>query len=368
LLIDYTFSSPEASLDELVNIINNTSLLEDYNHTVSYTQPYKFLKLSKSISYTENLEVSIGYINQYLEDVTIQFHQNDNEFSGFSIITALVESIEYIGDEIKFNIAFEIPVNGEIYDGIDTDGDGINDDIDTDDDNDGVLDTDDAFPLDSTEDTDTDGDGTGNNADTDDDNDGFSDEDEITCGTNALDATEIPTDTDSDSIPDCIDTDDDNDGTLDTDDAFPLDPTEDMDTDGDGIGDNTDPDIDGDGIDNEADVDINGDGINDNGIDSDGDGINDANDDDDGTLGLNDELSIVGLKLYPNPSVDQINVSGIKSNDKVTVYNLMGQVIHTTISKSDDTLLINVHNYTKGIYIAVILQENKRTSIKFIKR
>ena len=368
LLIDYTFSSPEASLDELVNIINNTSLLEDYNHTVSYTQPYKFLKLSKSISYTENLEVSIGYINQYLEDVTIQFHQNDNEFSGFSIITALVESIEYIGDEIKFNIAFEIPVNGEIYDGIDTDGDGINDDIDTDDDNDGVLDTDDAFPLDSTEDTDTDGDGTGNNADTDDDNDGFSDEDEITCGTNALDVTEIPTDTDSDSIPDCIDTDDDNDGTLDTDDAFPLDPTEDMDTDGDGIGDNTDPDIDGDGIDNEADVDINGDGINDNGIDSDGDGINDANDDDDGTLGLNDELSIVGLKLYPNPSVDQINVSGIKSNDKVTIYNLMGQVIHTTISKSDDTLLINVYNYTNGIYIAVILSDNKRTSIKFIKK
>ena len=141
-----------------------------------------------------------------------------------------------------------------------------------------------------------------------------------------------------------------------------------MDTDGDGIGDNTDPDIDGDGIDNEADVDINGDGINDNGIDSDGDGINDANDDDDGTLGLNDELSIVGLKLYPNPSVDQINVSGIKSNDKVTIYNLMGQVIHTTISKSDDTLLINVYNYTNGIYIAVILSDNKRTSIKFIKK
>tara|TARA_R110002096_G_scaffold423168_1_gene630108 strand:+ start:31 stop:2400 length:2370 start_codon:yes stop_codon:yes gene_type:complete len=202
LIIDYAFSNPEVAIDELVNIINNVSLLEDYNHSISYTQPYKFLKLSKSISYTENLEVSIGYINQYLEDATIQFHQNSNEFSGFSIITSWVESIEYIGDEIKFNIAFEIPVNGII----------------------------------------------------------------------------------------------------------------------------------------------------------------------DSSLGLNDEASIVGLKLYPNPSVDQINVSGIKSNNKVVIYNLMGQVIDTVISKLDGTLLINVHNYTKGIYIAVILQENKRTSIKFIKR
>ena len=46
---------------------------------------------------------------------------------------------------------------------------------DTDDDGDGTLDMDDAFPLDSTEDTDTDGDGTGDNADIDDDGDGVSD-------------------------------------------------------------------------------------------------------------------------------------------------------------------------------------------------
>ena len=45
---------------------------------------------------------------------------------------------------------------------IDTDGDGTADDIDTDDDNDGVLDSSDAFPLDPLEHL-TDGDGTGNN-------------------------------------------------------------------------------------------------------------------------------------------------------------------------------------------------------------
>ena len=47
--------------------------------------------------------------------------------------------------------------------------------LDADDDGDGVDDTSDAFPLDSTETADYDGDGTGDNADTDDDADGVLD-------------------------------------------------------------------------------------------------------------------------------------------------------------------------------------------------
>jgi len=58
---------------------------------------------------------------------------------------------------------------------LDTDSDGQSNDIDTDDDNDGVEDQQDAFPLDLYESMDTDGDGIGNNADLDDDNDGYLD-------------------------------------------------------------------------------------------------------------------------------------------------------------------------------------------------
>ncbi len=58
---------------------------------------------------------------------------------------------------------------------MDTDNDGIGNNKDTDDDNDGIADADDAFPLDNTESVDTDGDGIGNNADLDDDNDGYED-------------------------------------------------------------------------------------------------------------------------------------------------------------------------------------------------
>ena len=50
----------------------------------------------------------------------------------------------------------------------DFDGDGSPDHIDPDDDNDGVFDDVDAFPLDSNESEDTDGDGVGNNQYTDD--------------------------------------------------------------------------------------------------------------------------------------------------------------------------------------------------------
>jgi len=79
----------------------------------------------------------------------------------------------------------------------DTDGDGIPDFQDLDDDNDGVNDSLDAFPLNPNETLDTDSDGIGNNADTDDDNDGLSDTKEQQLGTNSL-----LTDTDRDGLAD----------------------------------------------------------------------------------------------------------------------------------------------------------------------
>ncbi|MDC0119905.1 cadherin domain-containing protein, partial [Flavobacteriaceae bacterium] len=170
---------------------------------------------------------------------------------------------------------------------LDTDRDGLGDVIDSDDDGDGVPDTEDDFPTDATESTDTDGDGTGDisdldddgdgvpdatdNApftpnvdqldtdgdgigdidDPDDDNDSYSDTDEISCGSDPLFAASLPADTDSDGTPDCLDTDDDNDGYSDTDEitcgSNPLDATsKPIDTDNDGIANCIDTDDDND--------------------------------------------------------------------------------------------------------------------------
>ncbi len=122
-------------------------------------------------------------------------------------------------------------------------------------DGDGVEDSRDAFPQDSTESADTDSDGIGNNADTDDDGDGVPDTEDAfpLDGSETLDTDSdgigdvADPDLDNDGIPDEIDTDSDNDGVEDAQDAFPLNSTETLDTDGDGIGNNTDADDDGDG-------------------------------------------------------------------------------------------------------------------------
>jgi len=95
-------------------------------------------------------------------------------------------------------------------------------------------------------------------------------------------------DTDGDGISDATDPDDDNDGVLDDDDAFPEDEGESVDTDGDGIGNNEDTDDDNDGVlddddafplDDTESVDTDDDGTGDNAdTDDDNDGILDVDD------------------------------------------------------------------------------------------
>ena len=221
--------------------------------------------------------------------------------------------------------------------GIDTDEDGVDDD-------------DDAFPDDSTEWADTDGDGVGDNADTDDDDDGWSDQDEVVCGSELLDSGSVPADSDADGECDALDPDDDDDGVVDSDDAFPSNPTEWTDTDGDGIGNNADgdddgdgwgdstesdcgsdpmdgevspKDIDGDGACNIQDPDDDGDGVADEDdafpldntewLDTDGDGLGDNSDqDDDGDQFVDEyESECMSDPLDPNSSPSDSDGDGI---------------------------------------------------------
>lgn len=118
----------------------------------------------------------------------------------------------------------------------DSDGDTIGNNKDDDDDNDGVKDSEDAMPLNANETLDTDKDGIGNNEDTDDDGDGISDLDELKQNIDPLNP-----DTDGDKVND-------------KEDAYPLDPTQAYDYDRDGISDAMDPDADNDGIPKDKDV------------------------------------------------------------------------------------------------------------------
>ena len=160
---------------------------------------------------------------------------------------------------------------------IDTDGDGIIDALDTDDDGDGVLtiNEDPNGDNDPTNDN-TDGDGLPNYLDPDDDGDG------VPTATEDLDGDGDPRNdnTDGDGLPNYLDPDDDGDGVPTTGEDIDNDgdPTDD-DTDGDGIPNYADPDDDGDAIPTLIE-DVNGDGDPTN-DDSDGDGVFDYLDPDD---------------------------------------------------------------------------------------
>jgi len=135
----------------------------------------------------------------------------------------------FLAPEFEIDLALLITADGAP----DIDKDGLSNDVDRDDDNDGVPDVRDAFPLEPEEWEDKDGDLIGDNLDADVDADGVGD------------------DRNNNGIPDCDELDLDGDGVNRARsvpwDAFPLDPKEWRDTDGDGIGDNADKDDDGDG-------------------------------------------------------------------------------------------------------------------------
>ncbi|WP_394749841.1 T9SS type B sorting domain-containing protein [Spongiimicrobium salis] len=221
--------------------------------------------------------------------------------------------------------------------GLDSDGDGIDDDIDLDADNDGIPDIDESDGNDPY--GDEDGDGIPNWEDTTDDGDAG---DGSTTDYTDNDGNGIPDvyDTDGDGIPNHLDLDSDNDGIPDIieaggtdtdgdgridypvpgdptslndgngdglDDDIATTPLEDPDSDGDGVADRVDLDSDNDGIPDVVEAggtDTDGDGVLDGFVDADNDGFNDLVDADNDTIpGQND-----GGTPLPNPDSDSDGV------------------------------------------------------------
>ena len=183
--------------------------------------------ISDNIVATTN--VDINSVGTYF----VRYNVSDGNGNAAAEVTRIVTITDADIDDDGIADSNDNCVNEANSDQLDTDNDNIGDICDLDDDGDGVLDFQDAFPLDATESIDSDSDGIGDNADTDDDNDSVLDGDDAF----PLDASES-VDTDGDGIGNNIDTDDDGDGVPDLQDAFPLKNTETKDSDGDGIGDN----------------------------------------------------------------------------------------------------------------------------------
>jgi hypothetical protein len=80
-------------------------------------------------------------------------------------------------------------------------------------------------------------------------------------------------------------------------------------------------------------------------------------------LGLDNWMEEVhDLKLFPNPTTDYIQISGLKNIENYSIYNVIGSEISKGTISNDEK--VNIQNLTNGLYF---LKFENGNTIKFIK-
>lgn len=83
----------------------------------------------------------------------------------------------------------------------------------------------------------------------------------------------------------------------------------------------------------------------------------------DPTLGTNEPTVAQKIEVYPNPSTDFIQVSGLKNTENYTIYNVTGQQIGNGTMTNNEK--INIQNLSNGMYF---LKFNNAETFKFVKK
>jgi len=76
------------------------------------------------------------------------------------------------------------------------------------------------------------------------------------------------------------------------------------------------------------------------------------------------------ILLHPNPSSHQLNI-GVESNldlpDSYYINNILGQKMNQKIILSNEDLVVDISNFSHGIYFITIYKENQSKTLQFIK-
>lgn len=82
-------------------------------------------------------------------------------------------------------------------------------------------------------------------------------------------------------------------------------------------------------------------------------------------LNINHDLTKNGIKIYPNPASETINISGLNKISQVEIFNVAGQKMITVKEKASG---INIQHLPQGTYILKVTADGKTTNHKFIKK
>lgn len=86
----------------------------------------------------------------------------------------------------------------------------------------------------------------------------------------------------------------------------------------------------------------------------------------------NDDHEMIKLNIYPNPSKETINVTGmdISENMKIRIVDVSGKIMPNIETKSINSnhLQINITSLSAGTYLLILENENSRTVKSFIKQ
>lgn len=81
------------------------------------------------------------------------------------------------------------------------------------------------------------------------------------------------------------------------------------------------------------------------------------------------EKSDLGITVYPNPAIDEINVRSKAAKIKqISIVDISGRSIKTVLSNQDNDMSINVSDLESGSYILIINTDKGRYNSKFIKK
>lgn len=80
-----------------------------------------------------------------------------------------------------------------------------------------------------------------------------------------------------------------------------------------------------------------------------------------------DENEISSLKVFPNPTTNSIQVTGLINQERMELTSTNGQIIKTYTLKNQEIFNVNLSNLESGVYYLRILSDNKIDVLKVIK-